>query len=292
MSNRRNNTSSMNINQGNANRLIPTNYMNINTPPSAILKKRKRNTRNNTGRTPKRIDMSMIAEIGKVSNDKLNIRLPRRIVKELKVLNDKSSRDRWEYGGKIEFRPNSNRTMVKFNNPNRLTSQLRAEISTDTFQMMQNSYISYHTHPTAYTPNNLKNNNRMNLNNSNGIRKLLVTLPSGADMSAYIGTYPSMQANIISDEHGYYVIDLIETANRERPSADAVNRTMSWFRDQEYLRSRFKSIGGYEYFETTLTEWKNMIVREMNPFMIRVYGISIKYYGYNDEPAVITLART
>ena len=67
---------------------------------------------------------------------------------------------------------------------------------------------------------------------------------------------------------------------------------MSWFRDQDYLRSRFKSIGGYEYFETTLTEWKNMIVREMNPFMIRVYGISIKYYGYNDEPAVITLART
>lgn len=282
----------MNINQGNTSRLIPANYMNVNRVPSAILKKRKRNTRNNAGRKPKRADLSMIAEIGKVSNDKLNIRLPKRIVKELRELNDKSSRDRWEYGGKIEFRPNSNRTMVKFNNPNRLTSQLRDQITSETFQMIQNSYISYHTHPTAYTPDNLKNNNSMNLNKSNNVRKILVTLPSGADMSTYVTTYPNMQANIIADEHGYYVVDLIETTGREKPSVDEVNRTMSWFRDQDYLRSRFRLIGGYEYFETTLTEWKNMIVREMNPFMTRLYGISIKYYGYNDEPAVITLART
>lgn len=282
----------MNINQGNTSRLIPANYMNVNRVPSAILKKRKRNTRNNAGRKPKRADLSMIAEIGKVSNDKLNIRLPKRIVKELRDLNDKSSRDRWEYGGKIEFRPNSNRTMVKFNNPNRLTSQLRDQITSETFQMIQNSYISYHTHPTAYTPDNLKNNNSMNLNKSNNVRKILVTLPSGADMSTYVTTYPNMQANIIADEHGYYVVDLIETTGREKPSVDEVNRTMSWFRDQDYLRSRFRLIGGYEYFETTLTEWKNMIVREMNPFMTRLYGISIRYYGYNDEPAVITLART
>ena len=282
----------MNINQGNTSRLIPTNYMNVNRVPSAILKKRKRNTRNNGGRKPKRADLSMVAEIGKVSNDKLNIRLPKRIVKELRDLNDKSSRDRWEYGGKIEFRPNSNRTMVKFNNPNRLTSQLRDQITRETFQMIQNSYISYHTHPTAHTPNNLKNNNSMNLNKPNNVRKILVTLPSGADMSTYVTTYPNMQANIIADEHGYYVVDLIETTGREKPSVDEVNRTMSWFRDQDYLRSRFRLIGGYEYFETTLTEWKNMIVREMNPFMTRLYGISIRYYGYNDEPAVITLART
>lgn len=282
----------MNINQGNTSRLIPANYMNVNRVPPAILKKRKRNTRNNAGRKPKRADLSMIAEIGKVSNDKLNIRLPKRIVKELRDLNDKSSRDRWEYAGKIEFRPNANRTMVKFNNPTRLTSQLRAEITAETYQLLYNSYIAYHTHPTAYTPNNLKNNNSMNLNRENNVRKILVTLPSGADMSTYIATYPNMQANIISDEHGYYVVDLIETSGREKPSADEVNRTMSWFRDQDYLRSRFRSIGGYEYFETTLTEWKNLIVREMNPFMTRLYGISIKYYGYNDEPAVITLART
>ena len=279
----------MNINQGN--RILPPNMMNINTVRPSMLGKRKRmNSRNASNRPPKRSDLSMIAEIGKVTPDKINIRLPRRIVSELRDLNKKSSRNRWEYGGKIEFRPNTNGSMVKFNNPQRFTSQLRNAISTETFQLMQNTYISYHTHPTAYTPNNLKNNNAMNVNNNT--RKILVTLPSGADMEAYIGTYPNMQANIISDENGYYVIDLIETAGREKPDAVEVNRTMEWLRTQDFFKSRERVYGGYEYFETTLTDWKRSINQEINPFLQRVFGISIKYYGYNDEPAIITLART
>lgn len=295
MSNRRNNASLMNINQGsrnvNLNRIIPPNMMNINTVRPSMLGKRKRvNNRNASNRPPKRADLTMIAEIGKVTPDKINIKLPRRIVNELRDLNKKSSRNRWEYGGKIEFRPNTNGSMVKFNNPQRFTSQLRGAISTETFQLMQNSYISYHTHPTAYTPNNLKNNTAMNLNNNT--RKILVTLPSGADMEAYIGTYPNMQANMISDENGYYVIDLIETSGREKPNAVEVNRTMEWLRTQPFFQDRYRTLGGYEYFETTLTDWKKSINQEINPFLQRLFGISIKYYGYRDEPAIITLART
>jgi hypothetical protein len=273
------------------NRILPPNMMNINTVRPSMLGKRKRmNNRNASNRPPKRSDLSMIAEIGKVTPDKINIKLPRRIVSELRDLNKKSSRNRWEYGGKIEFRPNTNGSMVKFNNPQRFTSQLRNAISTETFQLMQNTYISYHTHPTAYTPNNLKNNTAMNLNNNT--RKILVTLPSGADMEAYIGTYPTMQANMISDENGYYVIDLIETTGREKPNAAEVNRTMEWLRTQPFFKDKYRSLGGYEYFETTLTDWKKSINQELNPFLQRLFGISIKYYGYNDEPAIITLART
>ena len=280
----------MNINQ--TNRILPPNMMNINTVRPGMLGKRRRvNNRNNASNRPqKRSDLTMIAEIGKVTPDKINIKLPRRIVNELRDLNKKSSRNRWEYGGKIEFRPNTNGSMVKFNNPQRFTSQLRNAISTETFQLIQNSYISYHTHPTAYTPNNLKNNTAMNLNNNS--RKILVTLPSGADMEAYIGTYPTMQANMISDENGYYVIDLIETTGREKPNAVEVNRTMEWLRTQPFFQNRYRSLGGYEYFETTLTDWKRSINQEINPFLQRLFGISIKYYGYNDEPAIITLART
>ena len=279
----------MNINQ--TNRVIPPNMMNINTVRPSMLGKRKRmNSRNASNRPPKRSDLSMIAEIGKVTPDKINIRLPRRIVSELRDLNKKSSRNRWEYGGKIEFRPNTNGSMVKFNNPQRFTSQLRNAISTETFQLMQNTYISYHTHPTAYTPNNLKNNTAMNLNNNT--RKILVTLPSGADMEAYIGTYPTMQANMISDDNGYYVIDLIETTGRDKPDAATVNRTMEWLRTQDFFKSRERAYGGYEYFETTITDWKRAINQEINPFLQRLFGISIKYYGYNDEPAIITMART
>ena len=296
MSNRRNNASPMNINQGNRNvnlnRIIPPNMMNTNTVRPGMLGKRRRvNNRNNVSNRPrKRSDLSMIAEIGRVTSDKINIKLPRRIVSELRDLNKKSSRNRWEYAGKIEFRANPNGTMVKFNNPQRFTSQLRGAIVAETYQLLYNSYIAYHTHPTAYTPNNLKNNNAMNVNNNT--RKILVTLPSGADMEAYIGTYPNMQANMISDENGYYVIDLIETAGREKPNAVEVNRTMEWLRTQDFFKSRERVYGGYEYFETTLTDWKRSINQEVNPFLQRVFGISIKYYGYNDEPAIITLART
>jgi hypothetical protein len=296
MSNRRNIESPMNINSGNRNvnlnRVLPPNMMNINTVRPGMLGKRKRlNNRNASNRPPKRTDLSMIAEVGKITPDRINIRLPRRIVNELRALNKKSSRNRWEYAGKIEFRPNPNKTMVKFNNPQRLTSQLRGAITAETYQLLYNSYIAYHTHPTAYTPNNLRNNTT-NLNTSNNNRKILVTLPSGADMEAYIGTYPNMQANIISDENGYYVIDLIETAGREKPDAVEVNRIMEWLRTVEFFQNRNRILGGYEYFETTLTDWKRAINQEINPFLQRLFGVSIKYYGYNDEPAIITLART
>jgi len=293
MSNKRNNATPMNITSGNRNRIIPVNFMNINTVRPVMLGKRKRvNSRNTSNRLPKRNDLSMIAEIGKVTPDTINIRLPRRVVNELRDLNKKSSRNRWEYGGKIEFSPNPNGTMVKFNNPQRLTSQLRNAISAETFQLLQNSYISYHTHPTAYTPNNLKNNNSMDLNNPNNTRAILVTLPSGADMEAYIINYPTMQGNIISDENGYYVIDLIETRGREIPDPITVNRTMEWVRTQEFFINRERTHGGYEYFETTLTEWKRGINQQINPFLQRLFGISIKYYGYGDTPAIITLSRT
>jgi hypothetical protein len=29
----------------------------------------------------------------------------------------------------------------------------------------------------------------------------------------------------------------------------------------------------------------------LNAYMKRLFGISIKYYGYNEDPAIVTLAR-
>jgi hypothetical protein len=58
------------------------------------------------------------------------------------------------------------------------------------------------------------------------------------------------------------------------------------------MKERFRLLGGYEYFETTLTEWKRVINQELNSYIKNLFGISIKYYGYNDDPAIITFART
>ena len=70
------------------------------------------NNRNAHNRPPKNLELSMIAEVGKVTPDRINIKLPKRIVNELRDLNKKSSLNRWEYAGKIEFRPNVNKSMV------------------------------------------------------------------------------------------------------------------------------------------------------------------------------------
>lgn len=289
-----NNGTPMNINTGNrtiSNHLFPRNVMNINTIRDSMLGKRK------VGKTAyeranKRSDLSMVAEVGRITNDKVNIRLPRRIVDELKRINNLSSTQRYEYAGKISFEESrTGSTEVKFNAPGRLTSQERGKVSATIFALVKNYYITYHTHPAATSKiNNNNNNNRMNINNNSRTRYF--TLPSGMDFEAYVRLYPNMQANIIADAHGYYVIDIIEAADKQaRPNPKMINRAMEWVRSLNFLKTRMRgSPDGYEYFESTLKEWKSAI-GELNSFMLKHFGVSIKYYGYNDTPAVVTLKK-
>jgi hypothetical protein len=279
----------MNINSGNrsvSNHLIPYNAMNINIITNSMLGKRKAD-KTIYERAKKRKDLSMIAEVGRITNDKVNIRLPKRIVDELKRINKMSSKERYEYAGKISFetsRTGSNE--VKFNTPGRLTSQERGRVSGVIMGLIKDYYITYHTHPSATS----KNNN----DNTNNTRSRYFTLPSGADFEAYVKGYPGMQANIIADAYGYYVIDIIEAANREvRSNPKMINRAMEWIRSLNFLRSRLRVVDNYEYFESTLTEWKSAINTELNPYMLKHFGVSIKYYGYNDrETALVTLRRS
>jgi len=288
--NSRNEATAMNIN----NRLgIPNNI--------AVTGKRKRNNSNN--KPIKRRDMSMVADVSRISTDKVNITLPRRIVNDLKMINAKSSQERVEYAGKIDFKTSTNNyPQVRFNLPNQLTSHQRGLISNELASLITGYYVTYHTHPAAKSRVN-------NHNCNNNTRKKLFTLPSGLDFEAYVNNYPSMQANIIADAYGYYVIDIIEASERNgfNPSvfniylyrkttanpnlARKINETMEGIRNLEFMRLRSRSIEGMEYFESTITEWKYTISTELNKYMKDKYGVSIKYYCYGDDPAVITLKR-
>jgi hypothetical protein len=272
----------MNINSGNrsvSNHLIPYNAMNINTITNSMLGKRKAN-KTIYERAKKRKDLTMIAEVGRITNDRVNIRLPNRIVDELKRINNLSSIQRYEYAGKINFETSRNGSNeVKFNTPGRFTSKERGRVSAVIVSLIKDYYITYHTHPS---PTSKINNNS---------RARYFTLPSGADFEAYVKGYPGMQANIIADAHGYYVIDIIEAANRQaRPNPKMINRAMEWIRSLNFLKTRYRVLDNYEYFESTLTEWKSAI-GELNSFMLKHFGVSIKYYGYNDTPAVVTLRK-
>lgn len=289
-----NNGTPMNINSGNrtiSNHLIPRNVMNINTIQNSMLGKRKVG-KSAYERADKRTDLSMVAEVGRITNNRVNIRLPRRIVDELKRINNLSSTKRYEYAGRINFEPSRTGSMeVKFNTPGRLTSQERGQISTAIFALIKNYYITYHTHPAATSRiNNNNNNTKMNINNNSRTRYF--TLPSGMDFETYVKSYPDMQANIIADAHGYYVIDIIESAEvKARPNPTAINRAMEWIRSLNFLKTRVRNIDGYEYFESTLKEWKSAINGDLNPYMLKHFGVSVKYHGYNDTPAGVTLRK-
>ena len=290
--NNKNGATPMNINK----RLgIPNNI--------AVTGKRKRN--NSYNKPIKRRDMSMVADVSRISADKVNITLPRRIVNDLKMINAKSSQERVEYAGKIDFKTSTNNyPQVRFNLPNQLTSHQRGLISNELASLITGYYVTYHTHPSAYS--RVKNNNH---NCNNKTRKKLFTLPSGLDFEAYVKMYPSMQANIIADAYGYYVIDIIEASERNgfNPSvfniylyrkttanpnlARKINETMEGIRNLKFMRLRSRSIEGMEYFESTITEWKYTISTELNKYMKDNFGVSVKYYCYGDDPAVITLKR-
>lgn len=245
----------------------------------------------------------MVADVSRISTDKVNITLPRRIVNDLKMINAKSSQERVEYAGKIDFKTSTNNyPQVRFNLPNQLTSHQRGLISNELASLITGYYVTYHTHPAAKSRIN-------NHNCNNKTRKKLFTLPSGLDFEAYVKMYPSMQANIIADAYGYYVIDIIEASERNgfNPSvfniylyrkttanpnlARKINETMEGIRNLPFMRLRSRSIEGMEYFESTITEWKYTISTELNKYMKDKYGVSVKYYCYGDDPAVITLKR-
>ena len=259
--------------------------MNINIPNNPrVLGKRKGGV-SSYNRAKKRRDLSMVADVERITTDKVTIRLPRAIIKELKTVNAISSERRIEYAGKINFDTSkSNYPQVKFNVPNRYTSYERAHISGEIIELIKNYYITYHTHPAARSRVN-------NHNCNNNTRKKLFTLPSGIDFEAYVNLYPNMQANIIADAYGYYVIDIIEAAETRVPNARQINEAMEGIRKLPFMTSRFRSIGGYEYFESTITEWRYTISTELNRHMREKYGVSIKYYCYGDDTATVTLKR-
>lgn len=282
MSNRRNNNGPVPMN---INGPVPMNINRLNIPSNKrILGKRKGGV-SSYNRAKKRRDLTMVADVERITPDKVNIKIPKTIINELKRVNANSSFQRIEYAGKINFETSkSNYPQIKFNIPNRYTSYQRNRISGEITDLIKNYYITYHTHPAAQSQVN-------NHNCNNNTRKKLFTLPSGLDFEAYVKMYPSMQANIIADAYGYYIIDIIEAAERTVPDARRINEAMEGIRNTQFMTSRVRSIDGYEYFESTITEWKYTISTELNKYMKDNYGVSVKYYCYGDDSPTITLKR-
>lgn len=206
------------------------------------------------------------------------IKLPRKVVRDLKKISYLSSKKKWEFAGSINFVFENNE--YKFNSPTLFTSKHKNRVSIETVERAWPSLIAYHTHPSILQPN---------IDDFDSTQ-IFTTLPSNADFEAFIKGYPEMQSNIICDAHGYYVIDVIKSMEKNAlPLPDSVAKEMKEFRKRPFLLDRVFSEDGLEYHQSNLIEWKYFINYELNFRLIRLFGICIRYYGYNEDPATIVI---
>lgn len=208
-----------------------------------------------------------LGTITKANNRYMSVRLSRKLIDNLKEIYFRTWTRQVEYAGTIPFTINNTRNYVKFNTPTAHTNNRIANVTPTQEELTQ--YIVYHTHPVP--ENELP----------------LFTYPSEPDLRAYINAYPQMQANLILENQGYYIIDLIET-NMNKPNPNRVIQIFNELMNGYEFRRVSVPRGRFQYYTSTPEKWKRTINKYIDPIMRKQFGISIRYYTWS-ELGVITL---
>jgi hypothetical protein len=197
------------------------------------------------------------------------------VVRDLKSVSKLSSKNRWEYGGRVKYDKRMN-----YKGLTQVTSKERARIDSSVLETeWTDAPITYHTHPSILKviPDEVG-------------PMIFTTLPSNADFESFIKGFPDMQVNIICDARGYYIIDILDAVCMSTvPLPDSVFSLMREVRYEDFLYKRSFSEEKCEYFSTNLPEWKRFINGELNERLNELYGISIHFHGYDDEPPTVIL---
>jgi len=208
-----------------------------------------------------------------VAHMRRRVQLSRKVVRDLKKISDLSSKNRWEYAGKFDVKFENN--TFSFSEPTIVTSRDRHTVTVEMLERVWPSPLTYHTHPSVTRP-------------VSNVGEVFLTLPSNQDFNAFILGYPEMQANVICDAHGYYLIDILGSIDKYKlPLPEAVHREMKEFRKRPFLREHVFSEDRLEYYQATLKDWKHLINYELNYRLTKLFGICIRYYGYNESPPTI-----
>ena len=219
--------------------------------------------------TNKRTNLTRMGSVvTSASKDRINIRLPKSTITSLKNIYKDSFNHKREISGKIDI--NGTIHGVRFSSPTRVVGISLVETGPIP-QNVLNSYISYHTHPAGKeTPKTF-------------------SLPTMNDINTYVGRYPHMQANIIADQNGYYVIDIMESVSLPMKTLPNLNKVAQVFKNtmnNRNLTNKIMNSGGTRRYVSTIEQWKE-IIKPMRK-SLRELGISLTFYSYS-ERAVITL---
>lgn len=197
------------------------------------------------------------------------------VVRDLKSVSKLSSKNRWEYGGKVKYDKHMNYKGLTY-----VTSKERARVDASVLESeWSDAPVAYHTHPSLLQviPDEVG-------------PTIFTTLPSDADFESFIKGFPDIQVNIICDARGYYVIDIFDAVRVGTvPVPEAVYSLMREVRYEDFLLKRSFGEDSCEYFSTGLREWKWFINEELNGRLNELYGISIHFYGYDDEPPTVII---
>ena len=197
------------------------------------------------------------------------------VVKDLKYVSKMSSKNRWEYGGKVKYDRCMNYKGLTY-----VTSKERARVDSSVLDVeWSDAPIAYHTHPSLLKeiPDEVGST-------------IFTTLPSDADLESFIKCFPNLQVNIICDARGYYVIDIFDAVKMGTvPVPESVFSLMREVRYEDFLYKRGFGEDKCEYFSTDLYEWKWFINEHLHTRLNELYGVSIKFYGYDDEPPMVII---
>lgn len=197
------------------------------------------------------------------------------VVKDLKYVSKMSSKNRWEYGGKVKYDRCMNYKGLTY-----VTSKERARVDSSVLDVeWSDAPIAYHTHPSLLKeiPDEVGST-------------IFTTLPSDADLESFIKCFPNLQVNIICDARGYYVIDIFDAVKMGTvPVPESVFSLMREVRYEDFLYKRGFGEDKCEYFSTDLHEWKWFINEYLHTRLNELYGVSIKFYGYDDEPPMVII---
>ena len=208
--------------------------------------------------------------VERVGNVDVTIRLSRKLINDFRAIYKKSFDNQIEYAGSVRFNAKNTRGLVKFNRPTQSTNY-NFKVVTPKPQDLS-SYIVYHSHPVPQS--NTK----------------LVTIPSDKDFAAYINFYPYVQANIILEKYGYYVIDLIESDRFKKPNPKQVHQ---FFMSEVYGRGDFEKYKlvhrNIMFFKVEPKSLQRVINGYTDARMRQQFGISVRYYLYDDDLPKVTL---
>lgn len=203
------------------------------------------------------------------TSNRVTIRMSKEIIKKLKGMYFDSQRDKSEYVGIINLRREGN--YVKFNSPTKHTNwhPMRVMPPPGT----ENNLIVYHTHPVPVSRN---------------LSVYTVTIPSLEDFTYYVRHFPKIQANIILERNGYYMIDLLESTNFKLPNpSEAYDTFINLLvnKDVEKYQVIYDPVP-LAIFSVSISSWQKMFNVYIDTVMRHIYGMSIKYYRYSEAPEI------